>query len=771
MLNESQIVVLFAVVVGAYLVARTWRYGLIRGFLGAAFRIIWISALVSVFFPKAVDIELPPEVSAVPIHVFLDDSQSMKELKSADGTTFADGAERYLERLSKLCQSYRCLPEVTRLSQLAPEAVSQGNTPLKDEFERFLLGGQRERWVLLSDGGDQKPELPWSQELQSLKLRGGIKSGLVVGFQDPGALNYWVDQVLLPPFAFEGQNFVVDVSIGRSGDVDKAETVQVQVRSGDTSLATTNIQFREGDKVITAAIPVMPLSRGFHQISVLALPVAGEPYVWDNVKYSQIDVLADTVGVLHLLGSPSWDGRYLRRYLKGEPKYDLISFFILRDPTDSQRVQERELSLIPFPVERLFTEELPNFRLVIIQNFAMHQFLLPEYQKNLVDFVKNGGALLFIGGSRALFPADVEDTPLKEILPFSVTQNSRQPSGVFARRLAGSPYDLRLENGPAFDPQASFRMNLADPDWEKRSLAGVFDDWAKVIPQVQPLLSGRHRMEWVNFKTEDVTPLLVASDTLGQDHPLAVASYPGSGRAIWLFTDSLWQVAASGGETHSSQNYYDLVHSAMGWLLRQDLVAPLTVRQFNLLAGSDGHVVFRSVLEGPAAKYFVPGPSWTIEVCGLSLADRQVSTKYLADSVVEISGEIPLEHQPGERCDLNIKGKHKAFGSTQARSAAILPAEFSDRQIGSVPNVLQDLAKLTSASLTFYGTESGDELQKLESWLGEVTGEVGLSVPSRTRTELEHYWLLKSWWMILVVLALIGEVVLFRWRELSGRQT
>ena len=109
--------------------------------------------------------------------------------------------------------------------------------------------------------------------------------------------------------------------------------------------------------------------------------------------------MSNTIGVLHILGAPTWDGRFLRRYFKSEPKYDMISFFILRDPTDSQFVKERDLSLIPFPVDRLFTEELENFSAVVIQNFTLYQFLQREYQENLVKFVKNGGGLLFMGGN------------------------------------------------------------------------------------------------------------------------------------------------------------------------------------------------------------------------------------------------------------------------------------------------------------------------------------------------------------------------------------
>ena len=46
----------------------------------------------------------------------------------------------------------------------------------------------------------------------------------------------------------------------------------------------------------------------------------------------------------------------------------------------------------------------------------LHQ--LPNYQKNIVDFVKNGGGLFFLGGEKSLTREDISLSPLAEILPF-----------------------------------------------------------------------------------------------------------------------------------------------------------------------------------------------------------------------------------------------------------------------------------------------------------------------------------------------------------------
>ena len=72
-------------------------------------------------------------------------------------------------------------------------------------------------------------------------------------------------------------------------------------------------------------------SRGSNYIEVHIVPSDFETSLWDNSKFASIEVLADTIGVLHIAGAPSWDVRFMRRGLKSEPKFDVVSFFILRD--------------------------------------------------------------------------------------------------------------------------------------------------------------------------------------------------------------------------------------------------------------------------------------------------------------------------------------------------------------------------------------------------------------------------------------------------------
>src|SRR5262249_17195 len=104
-----------------------------------------------------------------------------------------------------------------------------------------------------------------------------------------------------------------------------------------------------------------------YEISTPVLP--GEALATNNARSFVLKVIRDKIRVLQGGGEPSGDQRFLRSMLKRDPNVDLISFFILRTPTDLQMAPQTELSLIQFPTRELFEEELKSFDVIILQNF------------------------------------------------------------------------------------------------------------------------------------------------------------------------------------------------------------------------------------------------------------------------------------------------------------------------------------------------------------------------------------------------------------------
>ncbi|MBI4800892.1 MAG: hypothetical protein HY796_00025 [Elusimicrobia bacterium] len=115
-----------------------------------------------------------------------------------------------------------------------------------------------------------------------------------------------------------------------------------------------------------------------------------------------VSVIREKLRVMYLAGRPSFEYACLREFLKSQSAIDLVSFVILRNPEDLPNADERELSLIPFPVNEIFLRDISHFDVFLMQDFDLRRFApAPSYAASLADFVRKGGGLAVIGGPAA----------------------------------------------------------------------------------------------------------------------------------------------------------------------------------------------------------------------------------------------------------------------------------------------------------------------------------------------------------------------------------
>lgn len=766
------------ILVGALAILWSRQLGWTRALLAAILRIGWLSPFLLALYPLTRSQPLPQALAVRPLHVLIDDSSSMSwrsrvGSRERNPVPYSQQAQGMLRRLEQYCLQSGCVVRKSLLSELATP-TRDGYTPLSSVLDGWLMALGADPWLLLTDGGDWQPAQGWDENLRdagktlssSTIARDVRERGVVVIFGEGEGSNVWIERVGSASFAFASKSSQIDVEVRRDQPLDKAERVQVQIFNVDQALASDNIEFLPGDSSAVVTMPIPALARGQHLLEVRVLPTANETAVWDNHVYLPIEVLPDTVGVLHLLGAPSWDGRFVRRFLKSEPKFDTISFFILRDPLDSQQLNERELSLIPFPVDRLFKEELGNFRLVVMQNFALHQFLeRPEYRENLMKFVRDGGGLLFIGGPRALQTPDLDPSMLGSILPFVAPESG----GGLQRFRMGRELGMTAvdHNGPYFDPELKFSIGMAQPSADSRALANIFDDWetlAKSFAAVGPL-SGLHHTENIKFKPDESTPLLTAKTLAGQELPLAVASYPGKGRAIWLFTDHMWQLAMASDRQVARETYHKFLASTFEWLLRQELRKPLAAQGLTLRSGGDAGSHWSVRLRGPAVRYFNGDGNWRLQICGRQVPLADVSIERYGAEEVRASGVVGVTLTQGERCRLALEGEHAAFGAVKTELTAVMPRVYKDAELGGAPHKAAQLATLTGALAIAYDDQA---TTKVEKWLDNWVQKDHLLAQEQFETEPDHYWLLRRWWFFLLLLCMPLEVLVRRWHQIMG---
>lgn len=727
-------------------------YGPRRAVLVTLARAAWLVPLVLTFFPADHYVEIPTSPKQDSIQVFVDDSDSMKSKNGA-----LNFAERMIARMTSSCVDLGCTLRVAKLSELS-DLTAQGESPLSEVLTGWFEENHAQPWVVFSDGGDRMPDEPWPQ---AMAHAGGRKSrqGLIVHPVSPDEENNWIERIDFPQLAFSDKPIQGTVQIRRLNGARRSST-QLQVYLGDKMLLAADVLMEADETEQSVGVEIAQLPKGIHQLEIKLVAVRGEQVQWDNSREVMIEVLSDTAGVLHLLGEPSWDGRFLTRFLHGEPKFKLISFFILRDPWDSSFADERDLALIPFPVDQLFTESIDDFKVLILQNFSLLQFLQPAYQKRLVRFVKDGGGLLFFGGPRALQDLASSEAPLRELLPFVMPEQS----GV------GIPFQAAGDNKPDpnlpwFDADADFQIEFGELTQEQRAIATVIDDWDSIAEPLQGFKSqGLHHLENVTFKKRDLTTLLWAKSKAvpAGRVPLAVASYPGKGRALWFFTDKLWQLAMSPKSQTPRVIYEQLIHSSLTWLLRSELRQPLMVQSFKLRDVGRDVVSWSARLNGAVVPYFNLHQSWQVSVCGQEPSSQDIDVKALSSNDLLLEGVI-RERSGAKRCRLSIIGEHPAFGSLQAEAYASKPRIFPDRQMSTSLARLEQLSALTTAELITNPDEAGPVLDR---WLVENSSTMGLSAVKRKKRILDYYWLNEHWWVLLLFLFIPIEVIIRRWQQL-----
>jgi uncharacterized membrane protein len=761
-LNQYTILIITCVSFVALALGLMTHIGRKKGLLATLCRFLWILPIVMSLFPKTETRTEPQKMATQTIHVLLDDSQSMRSPWFNGETPLTDAGE-LLNSVAEECARVGCKLKTTLLSQVAA-GVNEGLTPLHSVLKPWIYSTSGDPWIIVSDGGDSRPEVDWDESLANLGAR---EKGLIVGYKPTDHNNIWLENEDTPIFSFVDKPFGIPLTIHRDAPSLGRETVQIQVLEGEETLSTLNATFLENDRELALTLNLTGLSKGQHLLKIKALSTEQDMTPWDNVRYKSIEVLPNTIGILHLLGSPSWDGRFMRRYLKSEPKYDLISFFILRDPGDLQMVNERELSLIPFPVERLFTQELSNFKVIILQDFTLFQFLEPTYQTNLVNFVKNGGGLLYIGGPRALKRGDYENSPLAEILPFTVkspTDLPPLPRTLDLGNMADEPVDLA---GPYYDENLSFNIKLAQPTADQRSLATVFDEFEAMQSSLtsQKLLKGLHHLENVSFKADHVTPLLTA-DLGTSTLPLAAASYPEKGRALWFFSDSLWQMAINPNSFSSRDTYTKLFSGSLSWLLREELNKPVLLKNFSLVPENNQILRFQLTAQGPGLKYLLSNQrSWDLAICGQQVDKKELLIESISEKSANFSGALRSEYASGTVCTALLTASHNAFGSLEARVHGVVPFSFRDEDLPFSAKKITDLSNLTKARFVF---APNDNLSQIRTWVASASGGETISLPPQTITSKDHYWPMRTKWFYVLLIFLPMEVLVRRWHKLTS---
>jgi uncharacterized membrane protein len=405
-------------------------------------------------------------------------------------------------------------------------------------------GAAQSAIVVFSDGitnGDKK-SLDGTPALPVPVFTVGV--GDAEGFTDVR-----IAKVGAPEFAFRGREFRVDLTIQASGM--KGKTVPLFFNRGRNIVTTRSVAIDADPFEQKVTLSFTPKDLGTHGFSVSIPAQPGEQITQNNQKEFKVEVQRDKIRVLTLSGSPAWNYRFLRMAMKQDPLIELVSFVFLRTPTDTVDVPESQLSLIPFPIDDIFLEELKNFDVIFFDDFSHRSYFNPTYLDRVRDFVRDGGGLAMLGGTRSFDSGGYGESALREALPVEL-----DGKGSFQ-----TPAALNITLTPAGKAHPITRL-LPDPKANQEA-------WSKM-----PALTGLNQVRGARGET-----LISAGGDGTAAVPILTIGRFGKGRTLALMSDDAWRwnfIAVGNKET--PQNHLKLIRQAVRWLAQEPAFEQVQLR-------------------------------------------------------------------------------------------------------------------------------------------------------------------------------------------------
>jgi uncharacterized membrane protein len=294
------------------------------------------------------------------------------------------------------------------------------------------------------------------------------------------------------------------------------------------------------DGKATVELPIVLERAGPRVVEVAIDAPKGDEVPENDRRLLTFNVTRDRIRLLHVAGRPTYDVRALRMWLKADSSIDLVAFFILRTKENNSMSDDSEMALIPFPVDELFTEHLPSFDAIVLQDIDAKEYQLSRHLRSINAYVLKGGGIIMVGGPASFIGGNYAGTSLEQVLPVSLDPTQK-------------PFSLDFFV-PRFTP------------------AGVA---ASVLRPLRALL-GQRLPEMPGSNT--LGPAQKGSLVLwehpsrkndGQAMPVLALREVGDGRTIALGVDGSHLLAFSEqAVTTAGRGYGALWEGLLGWLMR-----------------------------------------------------------------------------------------------------------------------------------------------------------------------------------------------------------
>lgn len=480
-------------------------FGVVLKMRGAALRLVGaLIFVIALLQPSFVDEKRTPLKTIVPVIVDRSGSQ-MIGTRQDETTTALDMVKSKLARL-----------DVVELRIAEVGENGEDGTRLFEALQKLTADVPPEQLgaaILITDG--QVHDVPKSKS--ELQFPAPVHT-LITGFEkEPDRRVRFID----PP---------------RFGLVGKEQTLTLEVSDSLAKDAVPLTLKRDGETIarlmatpdIPISIPVTIEHGGQNIVEAEIAAQADELTLVNNRVATGIEGIRDKLRVLLVSGEPHPGERTWRNMLKSDPNVDLVHFTILRPPQKLDSTPINELSLIAFPTRELFEVKIKDFDLIILDRYSDLVMMPPAYFRNMVNYVREGGAMLVAAGPEFSGDESLAETSLQAILP-------ALPDGMTFE----TPFKPKLTQDGSKHP-VTRDLQGADP---------TNPQWGEWIRQISATPKGGS---------------IVMNGI--EDKPLLILNHEGKGRVALLLSDHAWLWAR---DFHGGGPHLDMLRRTGHWLMKE----------------------------------------------------------------------------------------------------------------------------------------------------------------------------------------------------------
>ncbi len=487
-----------------------------RGLPGAWARLGALAALLAALLdPALLNEEREPLADIVLLAVDESESQSLENRTAVSEAA----ATAVIERLQARAAADRALVEVRRVAIAGDAARGTRLNAALAEAAAQVAPERLSGAVVITDGAVADADRP------IVAFEGAVEAPvhvLVTGREDEFDRRLEVETA--PGFGIVGESVSISFRVEETG-APSAFGAQARVDALIDGVQAASGFVAPGRSTTFT----LPLDHPGATVVELKLETAeGELTERNNVAAFTVNAVRDRLRVLLVSGEPYAGERIWRNLLKADPSVDLVHFTILRPPHKAQHASSSELALIPFPTTELFEDKIDEFDLIVFDRYRRAGILYNEYIQNIVDYVREGGAVLVATGPAFAGYESIYRSPLADLLPASPTEDVIEKAfrPTVTEIGARHPVTRGLEEGGA-----------SGPDWGR---------WFRLVEVAA--LSGDTVMSGADKR------------------PLLILDRAEKGRVALLASDNawLWARGYDGGGPHA-----ELLRRLAHWLMKE----------------------------------------------------------------------------------------------------------------------------------------------------------------------------------------------------------